>query len=262
MTYKQITVVESYDGQVVEISLGPAPGNIISTDLMEELSTELRELQSDSLQNVGRKLIVISGQGEHFSYGASVEEHRREEVGDMLPRFHSLIRQVLASRIPTMAKVSGMCLGGGFELALACSMIFCAEDAKFGAPEIRLGVFPPAASVLLPCKTGESIACEMILTGDTYPAGDVLRIGIVNKVAEVGGLDSLVSGFIRKQILPKSASSLRIACRASRVRIVEYYDAHIDEAEKLYLETLMSTADAEEGIDAFLEKRQPNWSDK
>ena len=262
MANKHITVSDLNDGQVVEVRLGPAPGNVIGMDLMEELSAEISRLSSDSPENMHVKLIIFTGEGDHFSYGASVEEHRPESVGAMLPRFHALIGQVLHCRIPTLARVSGLCLGGGFELALACSMIFCAEDAGLGVPEIQLGVFPPAASVLLPCKVGDSVACEIILSGQTYSADECGRLGIVNKVAAKESLEEMVSGFVEKHILPKSASSLKIACEVSRLPIREYYDGHIGAVEKIYLDTLMSTTDAVEGIASFLEKRSPRWVDK
>ncbi|MDH3215918.1 MAG: enoyl-CoA hydratase/isomerase family protein [Candidatus Krumholzibacteria bacterium] len=261
MVYERIAVNELHDGQVVEIVFGPPPGNIVSADLIEEMSAELRRLDNNAPENKSRKLIILTGEGKHFSYGASVEEHRAENVAAMLPAFHSLIGQVVRCTIPTMAKVSGLCLGGGFELALACSLIFTAEDAKFGVPEIKLGVFPPAASVLLPCKAGDSAVCHLILTGATFTAADLHRLGIVNTVAQSTSLNDVTAEFVAKEILPKSASSLRIACEAARMAVVEYFDAHIETVEKLYLDRLMSTSDAVEGIEAFLDKRHPKWID-
>jgi cyclohexa-1,5-dienecarbonyl-CoA hydratase len=227
----------------------------------EELEAELRRLDPGSEGNANRKLIIISGEGKHFSFGASVEEHKADSVADMLPGLHRLIKNVLHYPVPTLAKVTGQCLGGGYELVLACSMIFCSEDAKLGVPEIMLGVFPPAASVLLPCKTGDSIACQMVLTGESFSAGDLHRLGVVNAVSEKGALDGLVDEFVKKQILPKSASSIRIANGAARVSIREYWDSHIEACEKLYLDQLMATNDAVEGIEAFLEKRPAKWVD-
>ncbi len=257
MKHKHIAVRELYDGQVVEIALGPPPANIITMDLTEELSSELERWCGAASENV--KLIVLSGQGAHFSYGASVEEHRPANVGRMLPRFHSLIGQVLDCDIPTLAKVSGLCLGGGFELALACCFIVSADEAKFGTPEIKLGVFPPAATALLPCKVGDARACEVVVTGKSYPAAELHTLGIINHVTGTDKLDDEVSTFIETHFLPRSASSLRIACRASRAPIRRYYHEHIGELEQLYLDTLMSTKDAVEGIEAFLEKRSPKW---
>ena len=257
MEHQCITVREHHDGQVREIVIGPPPGNIVSMALGEELAVELWKLE-----NAKCKLVILSGEGKHFSFGASVEEHRANRVDDMIPRFHQVMRALLGCDVPTMAKVSGMCLGGGLELALACGMIFCDERAKLGVPEIKLGVFPPAASVLLPCKVGDGSASEMIVTGAAYGAEDALRMGLVNVVARDEPLDSVVEAFIKEHILPKSASSLRFAFRAAREATRRHWDAHIAAAEALYLRELMSTADATEGIEAFLEKREPNWSDK
>jgi cyclohexa-1,5-dienecarbonyl-CoA hydratase len=259
MGYNSIATREWFDGQIAEIGLGPPPGNIVTASLMGEVATELKAMENSSRSRI--KLIIVRGQGEHFSYGASVEEHRPDQVGRMLPRFHALLRQVLACPIPTLAQVSGACLGGGFELALACSMMACDEAATLGVPEIRLGVFPPAASVLLPYKTTHAHASAMILTGRNYSGQEIHSMGIANILAGAGKLDETVAAFVEKQIIPKSASSLRLAWQASRRAMVQYYDAHIAAVERLYLDTLMSTQDAVEGIEAFLEKRTPTWRD-
>lgn len=257
MGYQSITVGETFDGQVAEIVLGPPPGNIVTAALMHEVANELRSLEDPSRSRI--KLIVVRGDGEHFSYGASVEEHRPAEVGGMLPRFHSLLRQVLACPIPTLAQISGLCLGGGFELALACSMMACDEGARLGVPEIGLGVFPPAATVLLPYKTTPARASEMILTGRNYSGREIHGAGIANILADTGRIGETVRAFIEKHIIPRSASSLRLAWQASSRPVLQHYDAHIKAAERLYLDTLMSTHDAVEGIEAFLEKRRPKW---
>ncbi|MFQ5511103.1 MAG: enoyl-CoA hydratase/isomerase family protein [Candidatus Krumholzibacteriia bacterium] len=257
MAHEVIKVNELHDGQVVEIILGPAPANIVTARVIRELSLEFDRLTGGPVGN--RKLIVLTGAGEHFSYGASVEEHKADSVGEMLPQFHRLIGGILDSDIPTVAKVSGLCLGGGFELALACAMIFSAGEAKFGVPEIQLGVFPPVASVLLPYKTGESAAAKMILTGAKIPAPELHRLGVVQVFD--GSLDDALERFIEKQVLPKSASSLRFACRAARSGIRRHYHSCIEEVERLYLDDLMATTDANEGIDAFLAKRPPKWVD-
>ena len=261
MAHEHLETRELYDGQVAEIVFASQPGNIITMRLIDKLSGALGSLGGSGDENKRRKLIILCGKGSHFSYGTSIEEHRVETVRDMLPRFHSLIGQVLSCKVPTLAKVTGFCLGGGFELALACSLIFCARDTKFGLPEIRLGVFPPVASILLASKTGATAARRMILTGETYTAKELQDLGIVNAVAEPAALDSKVSEFTRQHILDKSASSLRLACEALGVELKRTYDTHIKALENLYLEKLMSTQDANEGIEAFLKKRAPNWTD-
>lgn len=260
MAHDLIRVSEKWDGRVVVIALGPPPGNIITSRLIGEVSSELSRL-SRGADATRVKAVVFQGEGKHFSFGASVEEHRPELVAEMLPRFHRLLGDIIECPVPTIARVSGLCLGGGFELALACSMIIAAESASFGVPEIKLGVFPPAASALLPYKAPEAAACRLILTGAQLPAGELHRLGLVNAVEPLDSLDSALDHFIEEEILPKSASSLRLACRAARGGLARHYRERIDELERLYLDSLMSTHDAREGIAAFLEKRAPKWQD-
>lgn len=258
MSYKLIKVNEKNDGEVTEIVLGPPPANILTSGMMEEISAQIGE----DVKNPHKKLIVFTGEGKHFSFGASVEEHKPENVGDMLPKFHSFIGDVINCSIPTLAKVSGMCLGGSFELVLACDLVFADESAQFAVPEIQLAVFPPVASVLLPFKCSGALSQQVILTGERFPAVEMHGRGLVNQVAESGKLDEAVSTFFEKQIRPKSASSLRITKAAGSMVMAEQYRNFIGRLESLYLKDLMSTTDAVEGIQAFLEKRSPEWKDK
>jgi cyclohexa-1,5-dienecarbonyl-CoA hydratase len=258
MSYELIKVSETHDGQVTDIVLGPPPGNIVSAALMKEVSDQIEESNEDKK----KKAIVISGEGKHFSFGAAVEEHTPDRINDMLPAFHDMIGRVLNSSVPTVAKVRGVCLGGGFELALACSMIFCEEGAAFGVPEIQLGVFPPPASILLPYKCSESAARRIVLTGDKIGADEAFRLGIVEDVAARGALDDHLSSFLEKHILPRSASSLRLANTAAKTAISAFYGDNIGRVENLYLKELMFTADAIEGIQSFIDKRPAEWKDE
>jgi cyclohexa-1,5-dienecarbonyl-CoA hydratase len=258
MAHELINVKSRFEGQVDEILLGPPPANIVTAALMKELAAQIEESNADR----HKKLIVIKGDGKHFSFGAAVEEHTADKIAEMLPTFHGMIGRVLASRVPTVSCVTGLCLGGGFELALACSMIFCDRSAAFAVPEIQLGVFPPPACLLLPFKCGESTSRRIIITGEKVPADDAIRLGFVDTVVEKGQLDEALGAFVEEHILPRSASSLRIANEAAMTAIASYYDANIERVEKLYLEELMSTRDANEGIQAFVEKRPPAWQDE
>ncbi len=255
MSYKCIKVEERNGGEVTEIVLGPPPANILTSAMMEEISAQMREDE----KNPDKKLIVFTGEGKHFSFGASVEEHKPENVGDMLPKFHAFIGDVITCPVPTLAAVRGLCLGGAFELVLACDLVFAEEGAQFAVPEIQLGVFPPVASVLLPAKCGGAFASQVILTGDRFNAGTLHDRGLVNHIAESGKIKEAVSSFFEKQIHPKSASSLRITKSASSMVLADEYRNYIGRLESLYLKDLMSTADAVEGITAFLEKRKPGW---
>jgi cyclohexa-1,5-dienecarbonyl-CoA hydratase len=258
VTYSLITTAELFDGQVTEITLGPAPANILSAQMMDELSAEMAKIEGAP----HKKLVVFAGTGKHFSFGASVEEHTADKVGAMLPKFHKLIGRLLESPVPALAKVRGLCLGGAFELVLACPLLFCEEGAALGVPEIQLGVFPPAASILLPFKIGFAPAAQMILSGERVPAAELKRLGLVNEVAEAGKLDNAVQAFVEKHVLPKSAAALRLANQAAHSALIKHYREHIEEVERLYLDRLMSTADALEGIQAFLEKRPAKWKDQ
>jgi cyclohexa-1,5-dienecarbonyl-CoA hydratase len=258
MATELIKMKSLFDGQVDEITLGPPPANIVSAALMKELVAQVEASNADR----HKKLIVIKGEGKHFSFGAAVEEHTSERIADMLPTFHNTIGQVLSSPVPTVACVTGLCLGGGFELALACSMIFCDRSAAFAVPEIQLGVFPPPACLLLPFKCSESSARRIVLTGEKVPAEDAIRLGFVDTVVEKGQLDEALAAFVEEHILPRSASSLRIANEAATTAIASFYQGNIEDVEKLYLDELMSTKDANEGITAFMEKRAAAWQDE
>ncbi len=244
MAYELISVEEKNEGAVTEITLGPAPANILCAKMMHEISMQLAEDEN----NPHKKLIIFSGEGKHFSFGASVEEHKPEHVGEMLHNFHNFIGDVIRCRIPTLAKISGLCLGGAFELVLACTFVYADETAKFGVPEIQLGVFPPVACILLPIKCSELFSSKVILTGEQFSAKELHNHCLVNEVVEKGALDEAVSEFFKKFLLLKSASSLQIAHKGARVVLAEQYKGLIGRLEELYLEDLMSTKDAVEGI--------------
>lgn len=255
MTYQTLEIREKYNGQVVEVILNDAPANILSAAMM----ADIRAFLKDDLANQDRKLVIFTGAGDHFCFGASVEEHTAEQVDNMLPGFHIMVGDILAHPVPTMAVVSGFCLGGGFELALACGLIFAEEKSKYAVPEIQLGVFPPVAAALLPTLSNGVTACHMLLTGAKLTAPQMQDCGLINDIAASSELGALVDSYIEKHILPRSASSLRFANRAVRMSINSIYRQHICDLERLYLDELMKSHDANEGINAFLAKRAPDW---
>jgi cyclohexa-1,5-dienecarbonyl-CoA hydratase len=255
MAYELIKVNETHEGEVTEVILGPPPANILSAKMMGEIS----ELLEAEARKKDKKLVIFSGEGKHFSFGASVEEHKPGNVNEMLPAFHRFIGNVINSPVPTLARVRGMCLGGAFEFVLACTFTFADSTARFGVPEIQLGVFPPVASVLLPCLTSAQFAAQAILAGEPFSADDLFCRSLITHVAREESLDEAVSVFFAKQLQPKSASSLRITHRAARMVTARQYEKFINDLENLYLDELMATADAVEGIASFLEKRKPVW---
>jgi cyclohexa-1,5-dienecarbonyl-CoA hydratase len=256
MSYETLTIREMHDDAVCEVTLNTPPANILTAQMLGEIETCLN-IENTKTE---RKLIIFKGVGKHFSFGASVEEHQHDQVANMLPAFHRVLGKVLSQPIPTLAQVTGQCLGGGFELALVCTFIMADENARFAVPEIQLGVFPPVAALLLPQLISSTLANEMVLTGSKYDAKTLNQAGLINNVSVAGALDDDIATFVEKHILPKSAHSLRIAHRAARNSMTAFYNAHIGELENLYLEELMASRDANEGIAAFLEKRPVRWA--
>lgn len=248
-----------HEGSVASVTLHDGKGNVLDSIMMSELDKLFRSFSD--MKDL--KAIIISGAGKHFSFGASVEEHRAELAGDMLASFHNLFYLLCDLSIPAIALVSGQCLGGGMELALMCNLIFADKSARFGQPEIQLGVFAPPASVILQEKTGLARAEEILLTGRSFEAEEAMAIGMVNRVFEdKEQLESGAREFIVKHILPKSASSLKYAVRAGRQGLISAIKTKLPVLEKMYVEELMKTYDANEGINSFLEKRMPVWENQ
>lgn len=245
-----------YDGEVANIIFDDGKGNVIDHIVMEELQ---RIFNSFSTRNE-LKLILFEGAGKHFSFGASVEEHKKEFAESMLKHFHKLFFTLRDLSIPSAAKISGQCLGGGLELALNCNFLFADKTAMLGQPEIVLGVFPPPASIILPLKIGYARAEELLITGRSIDADEARKSGLVNEIFEdKKTMDAGVSMWIENYILPKSASSLRYAAKAARIKFNHVISNFLPQLEHLYLSKLMETNDANEGINAFIEKRKPVW---
>jgi cyclohexa-1,5-dienecarbonyl-CoA hydratase len=233
-------------------------GNILTAEIVSALRATLADLAEERRL----RLVTIEGDGQNFSFGASIPEHTAEEIARVLPDMHALIVDLLELPAPTAAIVRGRCLGGGFELTLACDAVFAADDAMFGLPEIALGVFPPAGTVLLPRRVGYARATAAILTGDARSAEDWRAMGLVEAVAPAERLSAVVGEWFGRTLERHSAEALRHTTRALRAPLVDAARAELPAVEKLYLTELMRTHDANEGVRAFLEKRAPLWRDE
>lgn len=243
------------DGGHLRVVLDQPKGNILSVALIRDLRSALAGIDGSP----GVKLVTIEGAGDHFSYGASVEEHRPDAIATALGELHGLVRDLLACPAPTAALVRGRCLGGGFEVALACDFIFAATTAVLGVPEITLGVFPPAAAALLPPRIGASRAASAVLTGRARPVDDWAAAGLIECTAPPEELQAAVDAWFRTNLAGRSAAALRCAARACRLSLADHVGATLPRLEHLYLDTLMQTHDAVEGIEAFLARREPQW---
>ena len=233
-------------------------GNSITLEMVQALRAALEPVTA----NPHLKLLTIEGTGSDFSFGASIPEHAPGAIRQVLPAMHQLFGDVLELPVPTAAIVRGRCLGGGFELALACDFIFASDDATFGLPEINLAAFPPAAAVLLPWRIGGTRATRAILTGEAGTARQWEASGMLELVVAASELDREVDAWFVRHLAPRSAAALRFAAVAARSTLVAHVQTHLPRLERLYLDEVVQTADAIEGVAAFLEKRPPRWLDR
>jgi cyclohexa-1,5-dienecarbonyl-CoA hydratase len=249
-----VLVTHLDDGAWWRVVLDGSKGNVLDTALMESLTRVFREAR----RAPDLKAMVIEGQGDHFSFGASVQEHLPDEVEAMLGHFRHLLLAMLDSSVVVLAAVRGQCLGGALELVMLCHRVFASHEAKLGQPEIALGVFPPAASVALTQRIGRAAAEDLCLTGRVISAGEALAIGLVDEIGD-GDPAAAALKWAQGHLAARSASSLRLAVRAIRADLVTKIRAELPQVERLYLHELMKTDDALEGLHAFLEKRRPQW---
>ena len=244
-----------HDGQVARVALAAPKANIVDEAMMATLAAAC-----DDLRNRPQlKVMILTAEGPHFSFGASIQEHLPENVRAMLPRLSRLLGQMLELPAVTIAAVRGQCLGGGFELALACDFIVAEEGAHFACPEIKLAVFPPAAAVLLPARVGASRAAELVLTGAAWNAARAAAAGLVVQTAPQGQLEATVEAWIGDHFLPRSPVALRYGLRAARLPLQRSLRDDLPQLERMYLDELMAESDAVEGLRAFIEKREPRW---
>lgn len=240
------------DGAVLHLTLDAPKANVLDMAMMQAIEGAL-----DAYVQPGLKAIVFEGEGRHFSTGASVPEHTREHAPKMLAKFHAMFRRLADISVPTCALVRGWCLGGGLELASWCTWIGAATDARFGQPEVKLAVFPPMASILLPWRIGGGNAVDLCVTGRTIDAPTALRMGLVTAIADDPA--EWWQAFYEEHLAPASGAALRFAERAARAGLLRALDERLPEIERFYIEELMATHDANEGIAAFMDKRAPQF---
>lgn len=259
MENRLIKCEKHFDGAVLKITLNAPKANILEAAMLGEIACTLAGLSNEK----SLKLIVFEGDGKHFSFGAAVPEHTKENAAMMLRAFHGIFYDMVRLLVPSMAIVRGQCLGGGMELALFCNFIVADNTAMFGQPEIVLGVFPPPASVMLPRKVGQTYADDLVLTGRSIDAAEAKRIGLLTLLTDEGtDAWDAATKWIEKHILPKSAQSLRTANAAVRRDFFRGIMEDLPAMEGLYLKELMESHDANEGIKAFMEKRKPGWKNQ
>jgi len=242
---------------VANVTLANPPLNVIDIPMMEELARSLAEIEARAEVSV----IVLRGEGKAFSAGVDVAAHTPDKVEEMLAKFHFVIRALVATKKVTLAVVHGHCLGGGAELAMVCDLVFTTESALWGFPEIKLGCYPPVACTALAALVGQKRSAELILTGRTIKGREAAEIGLATRALADNDLAS-AAGESVKQLLKLSPATLAVAKKALYAWDSMHFDKGLARAEKIYFDELMKTADAQEGVRAFMEKREPRWTGK
>ncbi len=242
---------------VARIALDNAPLNVIDIPMMDELSRALAEIE----QRTDISVIVLSGEGKGFSAGVDIAAHTPEKIQTMLAKFHAAIRALVSSKKVTVAAVHGNCLGGGAELAMVCDIVHTTASAQWGFPEIKLGCYPPVACTALAALVGQKRAAELILTGRTISGTEAGAIGLANRSVRDDELKDKLDRTV-EELSRLSPAALALTKKAIYAWDAMHFDKGLSRAEKIYLEELMKTADAQEGIHAFLQKRQPHWVGK
>ena len=239
---------------IANITLRNPPLNIIDLTMIEELAAALAEIESQPEISI----VVFQGEGNCFSAGVDVAAHAPDQVASMLENFHRVIRSLIATRKVTIAAVHGHCLGGGAELAMVCDLVYTTDDAQWGFPEIQLGCFPPVAATALSALIGQKRASDLILTGRTIAGVEAAALGLAGHAVAKNQLENTVNE-TRKRLSALSPAALAITKKAIYAWDSMHFDKGLARAEKIYLDELMKTEDANEGIRAFMEKREPRW---
>lgn len=246
-------------GTLLRILLNKPKANILTAAMMREIADSLAAHRDEP----HLRLVVFRGAGGNFSFGASVEEHRKEQAPAMLATFHGLARAIAAYPVPVAALVEGRCLGGAFELALCCHLVFASASARFGCPEVKLGVFPPVLAAAGAVRLGSALSERMLLTGEDIDAGAAERAGFATVLEDAPDPEAALLAWYRKTLQPLSALALResIAAMRDHSALAAALGAPLAAAEERYVTKLLASHDANEGIEAFLARRPPVWRD-
>ncbi len=240
---------------LITITIDRPPYNVLDIALMEELNRALDEAAKEE----SAKVLMITAAGEKvFSAGVDVMDHTPDKVVQMIDVFHGILKRLMVFPLPTVAALNGSAMGGGCELAIACDMVVAAEGTKLGQPEIKLGVFPPIAAILMPRIVSLPKVMELLLGGGLIDAAEAERLGMVNRVVPRASFQADARAFVG-QFLQLSRVALIYTKRAIREASGKPFFEALFTVEQIYLKELMATDDAVEGLNAFMEKRKPVW---
>jgi cyclohexa-1,5-dienecarbonyl-CoA hydratase len=251
-------ITYSTDNGLVTITINRPPYNVLDIASMEEINAALRLAAADTTA----RAVLITGSGEKaFSAGVEVADHTPEKVDRMIEVFGDIFRELEKVPVPTVAALNGVALGGGCELALGCDMVIAAAHAKIGQPEIKLGVFPPVAAVLMPRLIAPGKARELILGGESLTADEALQCGLIVRVIPKEEFTAGTQAYVAKY-LGLSRAALVLTKKAMRAAQGRSFIDGLARADEIYLKELMATDDAREGLAAYMDKRKPVWQNK
>jgi len=242
------------EGGLGKITLNRPPVNILNIEMMNEINETL----AGWIENRDLKVVLFNTEGKCFSAGVDVGEHMGDLAPKMIEIFHGMFRLMDQLGAVTVASVYGSCLGGGCELAVFCDLVIADDTAKFGQPEIQVGVLPPIAAQIMPRIIGRKAAMDLILSGRIVSAQESMGMGLINKIVAKGDLSQGTDEFI-KPYLSLSAEVIRITKKTIKAGLRDDFEPSLKIIEEIYLNELMRTTDAQEGLKAFLEKRTPEW---
>jgi cyclohexa-1,5-dienecarbonyl-CoA hydratase len=242
---------------VARITIDRPPVNVLDIPTMKELNAALESIKDDPEVNV----VVIDGKGKTFSAGVDVKDHTADKVEEMVRVFHQIFHNLAELEQPTVGVIRGSVLGGGCEVAVFCDMVIASETTKLGQPEIKVGVFPPIAAFIIPRLVGRKKALELLLTGDVIDAQESYRLGLVNQVVPDDQLEEAADAFVAK-LSSLSGTVLKLTKKAVYQGVDQDFSEVLAKIEDVYLNEVMKTADAEEGLSAFLQKRPPVWRNR
>ncbi len=251
-----LAVTPRREERVLSLRLARPKANIVDAGMIAALHQALEHAAG----NTRLKAVLLCAEGPHFSFGASVEEHLPEQCAAMLQGLHRVVMQLVRFPVPVLVAVRGQCLGAGLELAMTGHLLFASPDARLGQPEIKLGVFAPAASCLLPLRISRMAAEDILLSGRSLGAEEGRRAGLVAEIAD--DPEAAALAWYDSHLAGLSASSLRFAVQAAREDFWAQAQRRLAEVEALYLQRLMATHDAVEGLTAFIAKRPAAWQDQ
>ena len=249
------------DARVFWLTMDRPKGNILGRRMLDELVAALDHHRDDAQL----KLVVLRGASGQFSYGAAIDEHRPDQMRELLVALHTAARGLALNPVPVAALIEGRALGGALELAICCHFIFATHDARLGCPEIKLGVLPPLFAVAAPARFGGALTERLTLTGEEIDTATAEQAGwLTQRFAAGASAEDSMRAWYRQHLEPLSAFAIREATRAIRIRspLAAALGQPLDDSERDYMERVATSHDGNEGIDAFLEKRPPRWLDR